>query len=116
MYKQSLEINGGHPIIPTGKLVNGQRPMTTQPRSRKSEMNKMSRAVSAPARGKKSPSIVVSRSNDDMNSRPSTAMTRPSTAVTRPPSGSTVKSAKINAPTPENGQFKTRLRAWKEEK
>ncbi|XP_052802485.1 ankyrin and armadillo repeat-containing protein-like isoform X4 [Mya arenaria] len=110
---QCLEINGGPPVIPFSNIgVNGQRPMTTQPRSRKMEMSKMSRAVSAPARGNNSPTIFVSRSSDD--SRPSS--TRPSTAYTRPPSSSTTKSARINVQSPDHGQFKTKLRAWKEEK
>jgi hypothetical protein len=87
--------------------------MTTQPRSRKEDLNKMNRAVSAPARGKKSPSIVASRSNDD--SRPSSTMTRPSTAYKSRPASGSEKSLKINAPSPDH-QFKTRLKAWREEK
>lgn len=94
--------------------VAGKRPMTTQPRSRKEDTSPVNRAVSAPARGKNSPSIIVSRSNDD--SRPSTAMTRPSTGVTRPHSGETTKSARLGAPTPDHSHLKSRLKTWKEEK
>lgn len=94
--------------------VTGKRPMTTQPRSRKEDTSPVNRAVSAPARGKNSPSIIVSRSNDD--SRPSTAMTRPSTGVTRPHSGETTKSARLGAPTPDHSHLKSRLKTWKEEK
>ncbi|XP_052246071.1 ankyrin and armadillo repeat-containing protein-like isoform X2 [Dreissena polymorpha] len=112
---QCLEINGGPPIIPASRMgLNGKRPMTTQPRSRKAEnIENENRAVSAPARTMKAPSI-FSRSNED--SRPSTSMTRPSTGHTRPPSGSTTKSTRINLPSPDHSQFKSKLRAWKEEK
>lgn len=88
--------------------------MTTQPRSRRQETSPINRAVSAPARGKNSPSVIVSRTNDD--SRPSTSMTRPSTSYTRPHSGETSKSARIGAPTPEHTHLKSKLGAWKEEK
>ena len=89
--------------------------MTTQVRIRKRETSPVDRAVSAPARRKKSPSIIVSRSNQE-DSRPSTSMTRVSTSFGRPQSGETNKSGRIGSRTPDHSHLKSKLTAWKEEK